>query len=45
MANRRYLYFAQVADIEGLPEIAGNFKETADGDATGRVRLNGAFLS
>jgi rubrerythrin len=26
------LYFAQVADIEGLPEIAGNFKETADGE-------------
>jgi rubrerythrin len=32
LANRRYLYFAQVADIEGLPEIAGNFKETADGE-------------
>ena len=31
-ANRRYLYFAQQADIEGLPEIAGNFKETADGE-------------
>lgn len=31
-ANRRYLYFAKVADIEGLPEIAGNFKETADGE-------------
>ena len=26
-ANRRYLYFAQQADVEGLPEIAGNFKE------------------
>ena len=23
-ANRRYLYFAQVADIEGLPEIYRN---------------------
>ena len=23
-ANRRYLYFAKVADVEGLPEIAGN---------------------
>jgi rubrerythrin len=32
MANRRYLYFAKVADVEGLPEIAGNFKETADGE-------------
>ena len=31
-ANRRYLYFAKVADIEGCPEIAGNFRETADGE-------------
>ena len=31
-ANRRYLYFAKVADVEGYPEIAGNFKETADGE-------------
>ena len=31
-ADRRYLYFAKVADVEGLPEIAGNFKETADGE-------------
>jgi rubrerythrin len=31
-ANRRYLYFAKVADVEGRPEIAGNFKETADGE-------------
>jgi rubrerythrin len=31
-ANRRYMYFAKVADIEGLPEVAGNFKETADGE-------------
>ena len=32
MANRRYLYFARVADIEGYPEVAGNFKDTADGE-------------
>ena len=32
MANRRYLYFAKQADIEGLPEIAGNFRDTADGE-------------
>ncbi len=32
-ANRRYLYFAKIADIEGYPEIAGNFRETADGEA------------
>ncbi len=31
-ANRRYMYFAKVADVEGYPEIAGNFKETADGE-------------
>ena len=27
-ANRRYLYFARVADIEGFPDIAGLFKDT-----------------
>ena len=32
MANRRYLYFAKQADIEGYPEIAGNFRDTADGE-------------
>src|SRR5688572_15594041 len=31
-ANRRYLYFAKVADVEGYPEIAGNFRETAEGE-------------
>ncbi len=31
-ANRRYMYFAKVADIEGLPEVAGLFKDTADGE-------------
>ena len=31
-ANRRYLYFAKVADIEGYPEVAGLFKDTADGE-------------
>ena len=31
-ANRRYLYFAKVADIEGLPDVAGLFKDTADGE-------------
>ena len=31
-ANRRYLYFAKVADIEGYPEIASNFRETAEGE-------------
>jgi len=31
-ANRRYLYFAKAADIEGYPEIASNFRETAQGE-------------
>jgi rubrerythrin len=31
-ANRRYLWMAKVADIEGYPEIAGNFRETAEGE-------------
>jgi len=31
-ANRRYLYFARVADIEGFPEVAGLFKDTADAE-------------
>ena len=31
-ANRRYLYFAKVADVEGQPEIAGLFRDTAEGE-------------
>ena len=31
-ANRRYLYFAKTADVEGRPEVAGLFKDTADGE-------------
>ena len=31
-ANRRYLYFAKVADIEGRPDIAGLFRDTAEGE-------------
>ena len=43
-ANRRYLYFARQADIEGLPEIAGNFKETADGE-TGHAHGHLKYLA
>src|SRR3954464_8659671 len=28
-ANRRYLYFAKVADVEGHPDLAGLFRDTA----------------
>ncbi|MAE16126.1 MAG: rubrerythrin [Deltaproteobacteria bacterium] len=31
-ANRRYLWMAKVADVEGFPEIAGNFRQTAEGE-------------
>ena len=31
-ANRRYLYFARVADIEGFPDIAGLFRDTAEAE-------------
>src|SRR6186997_253277 len=29
-ANRRYLYFARVADIEGYPELGGLFRDTSE---------------
>ena len=31
-ANRRYLYFAKQADIEGFPDVAGLFRDTAEGE-------------
>ena len=31
-ANRRYLYFAKIADVEGHPDIAGLFRDTAEGE-------------
>lgn len=31
-ANRRYIYFARQADVEGYPEIAGLFRDTAEGE-------------
>ena len=31
-ANRRYTYFAKQADVEGLPDIAGLFRDTAEGE-------------
>ena len=31
-ANRRYLYFAQKADIEGAPDVAQVFRSTAEGE-------------
>ena len=31
-ANRRYLYFAKRADVEGYPDLAGLFRDTAEGE-------------
>lgn len=31
-ANRRYLYFARQADIEGYPDIGGLFRDTAEAE-------------
>jgi rubrerythrin len=42
-ANRRYLYFAKVADVEGYPIVAGNFRETAEGE-TGHAHGHLDFL-
>ncbi len=42
-ANRRYLYFAKVADVEGYPDVAGLFRDTADGE-TGHAHGHLDFL-
>ena len=31
-ANRRYLYFARQADIEGFPDVGGLFRDTAEAE-------------
>src|SRR6201982_4067356 len=31
-ANRRYLYFARRADIEGYPDIGGLFRDTSEAE-------------
>ena len=31
-ANRRYIYFAQAADIEGYPDVAALFRSVAEGE-------------
>ena len=42
-ANRRYLYFAKIADVEGRPEVAGLFRDTAEGE-TGHAHGHLDFL-
>lgn len=42
-ANRRYIYFSRIADIEGHPDIAGLFRDTAEGE-TGHALGHLEFL-
>lgn len=42
-ANRRYLYFAQKSDVEGQPEVAGLFRNVAEGE-TGHAFGHFEFL-
>ena len=42
-ANRRYLYFATMADIEGAPEVANVFRNTAEGE-TGHAHGHMEYL-
>lgn len=43
-ANRRYLYFAQKADIEGYPDVAALFRSVAEGE-TGHAFGHFDYLS
>ena len=43
MANRRYTYFAKKADVEGYPDVAGLFHDTAEGE-TGHAHGHLDFL-
>jgi rubrerythrin len=43
-ANRRYLYFAQKADIEGRPDVAALFRSVAEGE-TGHAFGHFDYLS
>jgi rubrerythrin len=42
-ANRRYLYFAKQADIEGHPDVGGLFRDTAEAE-TGHAHGHLDFL-
>src|SRR6059036_2335716 len=43
-ANRRYLYFAQKADVEGYPDVAALFRSVAEGE-TGHAFGHFNFLA
>lgn len=43
-ANRRYLWFAQKADVEGYPDVAALFRSVAEGE-TGHANGHFDFLA
>ena len=43
-ANRRYLYFAQKADVEGYPDVSAVFRSVAEGE-TGHAFGHFDFLA
>ena len=43
-ANRRYLYFARQADIEGYPDVGGLFRDTAEAE-TGHAHGHLEYLA
>ena len=43
-ANRRYLYFAQKADVEGYNDVAAVFRSTAEGE-TGHAHGHLEFMA
>ena len=44
-ANRRYLYFAAKADVEGFNDVAAVFRSTAEGETGPRARPSGISRS
>jgi len=42
-ANRRYLYFANMADVAGAPDVAAVFRSTAEGE-TGHAHGHMEYL-
>jgi rubrerythrin len=42
-ANRRYLYFASMADVAGAPDVAAVFRSTAEGE-TGHAHGHMEYL-
>ena len=44
-ANRRYLYFAAKADVEGQNDVAAVFRSTAEGETDTRTAISSTSKS